>query len=280
MTRDTTAWHSDPAVEAGFAAAYAPEQPAEPADAWEYAGSAPAPTAGEDVGGTAPDGGPEDVPAAADALPRPAVAVPLTRDGLRARAPEPEALSPLRALTGAAVAVAGVALGIGTLLWATDGAPADDPVVGSLAQSDRLGDVGLEEGPEAVAPPAAPSPAAVAPTATQAPVPAQPTPAPAQQPPPADVAPAVAPLTVLNNSQITGLADRAAARFRAGGWPIRQTGNLRGRIRATTVYYAPGQEAQARELARAFRGIERVLPRLDGLPGRGLTVVVTRDFPA
>jgi ABC-type sulfate transport system substrate-binding protein len=88
------------------------------------------------------------------------------------------------------------------------------------------------------------------------------------------------PVTVLNNSRRTGLAAQAAARFEAGGWPVRETGNFTGRIRETTLYYAPGQESAARSFARTFRGIGRVLPRFDRLPGRGLTVVLTRDFPA
>ena len=37
------------------------------------------------------------------------------------------------------------------------------------------------------------------------------------------------------------------------------------------------QRQQAREVAAAF-GIPRVLPRFAGLPGSGLTVVVTRDL--
>ena len=78
----------------------------------------------------------------------------------------------------------------------------------------------------------------------------------------------------------TGLAAVAAERFAAGGWPVREVGSLGGRIRATTVYYDAGQEDSARAFAATFRGIERVLPRIEGLPGRGLVVVVTRDFPA
>jgi hypothetical protein len=86
------------------------------------------------------------------------------------------------------------------------------------------------------------------------------------------------PLLVLNNSRLDGLADRAAADFRSGGWTVRGTGNFRGRIAATTVYYEPGQEASARRLAAQFSKVLRVLPRFAGLPGSGLTVVVTRDY--
>ena len=69
-------------------------------------------------------------------------------------------------------------------------------------------------------------------------------------------------------------------RFEDGGWPVRETGNYTGRLAMTTLYFAPGQQAAAQSFARTFRGIERVLPRFDRLPGEGLTVVLTRDFPA
>lgn len=84
-------------------------------------------------------------------------------------------------------------------------------------------------------------------------------------------------LTVLNNSRIPRLAEQAAVRYRAAGWPVGVVGSFRGRIVATTVYYAPGGREQAREVAARF-GVPRVLPRFAGLPGFGLTVVVTRDL--
>ncbi len=87
------------------------------------------------------------------------------------------------------------------------------------------------------------------------------------------------PLTVLNNSRITGLARRAAVQFARGGWRVAAVGNLAGRVAVTTVYYGPGQQASARALAAQFR-IVRVRPRFTGLPGSGLTVVVTSGFPA
>lgn len=94
---------------------------------------------------------------------------------------------------------------------------------------------------------------------------------------PAQAAPEL-PLLVLNNSRIHGLATRAAAELRAGGWPVRGTGNFRGRVEMTTVYYAPGEEASARRLVADFPKVRRVAPRFPGLPGSGLTVVVTRDW--
>ena len=97
--------------------------------------------------------------------------------------------------------------------------------------------------------------------------------------PPVTRSASVLPVTVLNNSRVSGLADRAAARLRAGGWPTPVVGNFTGRVERTSVYWAPGQQASAVRLARQF-GIARVAPRFAGLPGRGLTLVVTRDYRA
>jgi cytoskeletal protein RodZ len=104
--------------------------------------------------------------------------------------------------------------------------------------------------------------------------------APPASEPPATAQPAVAkvPVTVLNNSRRNGLGREVAAEVHAKGWPIAQVGNYRGRLAVTTVFYAPGQLPQARELAREFPQIKRIEPRFAGLPGHGLTLVVTRDW--
>ena len=101
-------------------------------------------------------------------------------------------------------------------------------------------------------------------------------------PPPRTVAPR-APLTVLNNSTINRLADRAAAEAQGRGWQVAQVGNFAGRLAVTTVYFTPGDsagQAAARELAREFPQIEQVLPRYAGLPPTpaGIVLVVTRDW--
>jgi len=149
--------------------------------------------------------------------------------------------------------------------------------------------------------PAGPAPGAVAeptsvPTSaalTSPPIPTSPAPsspssspastaaAPPVSQPPATQPPAVPrlPVTVLNNSRRQGLAAHVATQVRAAGWPVRRTGNFTGRIAETTLYYAPGQRAAARDLAAAMSQIRRVLPRFAGLPGSGLTLVVTRDWP-
>ncbi|MDQ1694712.1 MAG: hypothetical protein QOJ03_65 [Frankiaceae bacterium] len=123
----------------------------------------------------------------------------------------------------------------------------------------------------------------VTPTRTHTPTPT-PTPtrtAPVEEPS-ATTTPAVAkaPVTVLNNSRRSGLASRAAAQLSSGGWRIAEVGNFTGRIPVSTVYYVPGQKAVAQNLAHQFPAIQRVHPRFSGLPGSGLTLVVTREWPA
>ena len=105
---------------------------------------------------------------------------------------------------------------------------------------------------------------------------------PVEEPPATATAAAVArlPVTVLNNSRESGLAHRAAGQLSAGGWQIKLVGNFTGRIPVSTVYYAPGQEPVAERLARQFSAVQRVHPRFEGLPGSGLTLVVTREWPA
>ena len=88
------------------------------------------------------------------------------------------------------------------------------------------------------------------------------------------------PVTVLNNSRRSGLAHRAAAQVANGGWPIKLIGNFTGRIAVSTIYYAHGQKPVAEAFAHQFSAVQRVLPRFHGLPGSGLTLVVTREWPA
>lgn len=193
------------------------------------------------------------------APPPPPVADLETLRPVEAPAAEPGEVSRSRAVLGALLAVVGVALGISALFLLRDDDPTAGPTVG-------LPTATLSAQPSAT-PTSAPTPTA-RPTSTAVVTTA----------PPAVVQAPVLPVTVLNNSRVTGLAKTAARRFDAGGWPIAGTGNYsRGVIAETTVYYASGQRASAQRFARQF-GIDRVLPRFAGLPGKGLTVVLTRDF--
>jgi hypothetical protein len=216
-------------------------------------------------------------------------------------ATSPTRLSPARALAGAVVSVAGVLLGVGTLLWVTDDpskgpgptvraepAPlAQDPPLETESEPAPLPSALLHPSvvvsASAVPAPVAPSPPSPAVPAPVVPAPVVPSPTPPAAPQPSAGAgrrSLVVPITVLNNSKETGLAERAAARFDRGGWPIALTGNFRGQIPVTTVYYDPGLEASARAFAADFRGIARVRPRFATLPARGVVVVLTREFSA
>ena len=87
-------------------------------------------------------------------------------------------------------------------------------------------------------------------------------------------------MSVLNNSRRSGLAHEVAAQVAAKGWPVAKVGNFTGRVPVSTLYYAPGQLASAQRLAAAMPPIQRVRPRFSGLPTSGLTLVVTREWPA
>ena len=91
---------------------------------------------------------------------------------------------------------------------------------------------------------------------------------------------AVLPVSVLNNSRRAGLAHRVASQVATQGWPVAKVGNFTGRVRVSTLYYGPGQLATAQRLAASMPAIQRVLPRFSGLPTTGLTLVVTREWPA
>jgi len=190
----------------------------------------------------------------------------------RRRGAAPPEGGPLRAVAGAGVAVVGVLLGVGALLWMSEDPQSGSPVV---AAAPAPADVAPGGAPPVPGPLVTPRPRA-SPAAPAAPAPPAPPVAVPATPRPAAPAPGP-PLTVLNNSRYHDLAERAAARFRGGGWPVAVTGQFTGRLRASTVYYLSGQQAVAQRLAARF-GLPRVLPRFAGLPGQGLTVVVTRDY--
>jgi hypothetical protein len=188
---------------------------------------------------------------------------PVTSYDAEPRLPAPhegESVGPARAVAGAVIAVAGVALAIGALLFVGKDEPKGTPT--------------------AALPTAAPTHAPTkAPTPTPTPTPVAT--APPVMTPPTTAQARVIPVAVLNNSRVSRLAHRAAVRFRAGGWPVPTEGNYRGLVSRTTIYYAAGQQASAERFAAQF-GIPRVLPRsaLPGLPTSGTTVVITRDYRA
>jgi hypothetical protein len=93
------------------------------------------------------------------------------------------------------------------------------------------------------------------------------------------LASARAPVAVLNNSRITGLAAQAAEQLRAKQWNVIAIGNLQQLTPETTVYFPPGRKLAAEHLAHDFGQIRRVLPNsAGGFHARHLTLVVTRDW--
>lgn len=91
-----------------------------------------------------------------------------------------------------------------------------------------------------------------------------------------------APLTVLNASDIAGLAGNARDAFEAEGWTVQEVGNLAdaGGLEQSTVYYPDGdQDAQAaaENLASQFSELAAE-PAPDGLGYSGVVVVLTGDW--
>jgi len=89
------------------------------------------------------------------------------------------------------------------------------------------------------------------------------------------------PLIVLNNTNRTGLADTAKARFQAGGWTVTSTGNLVNNIISTCAYYdpnTPGAQDAAAALRAQFPAIKRTAPKFSELPAGPIVVVLTTDY--
>ncbi|GEL22565.1 hypothetical protein PSU4_15190 [Pseudonocardia sulfidoxydans NBRC 16205] len=90
-----------------------------------------------------------------------------------------------------------------------------------------------------------------------------------------------APVRVYNNSNISGLAERARTDFESAGWNVTEARNYsEGIIPTSTVYYRPGtaEQGAADALARQF-GM-RSEPRFSGIEDAtpGIIVIVTKDF--
>ena len=79
---------------------------------------------------------------------------------------------------------------------------------------------------------------------------------------------------VYNNSGIAGLAERTAGRAAGAGWQVVGSDNWYGTIPASTVYYPPRLQAQARLLGRDL-GINRLRPAIAPMRFDRLTVILT-----
>ncbi|MGY1739203.1 MULTISPECIES: LytR C-terminal domain-containing protein [unclassified Blastococcus] len=93
------------------------------------------------------------------------------------------------------------------------------------------------------------------------------------------------PVTVLNATQVTGLAGRIADVLAADGWPTADTGAYDGGdVPVTTVYYPPGDEAgrqSAQQMVEAHPEVVALAERFFEVPGAaadGLVVVAAGDW--
>jgi hypothetical protein len=190
-------------------------------------------------------------------------------------------------LVGALLAVAGVALLVIGLITLRGHSPDQNRPPGAAPGPSSSASRSTTASPTPSSAPATPSGTTTANPTTANPTTADPTtanptsagPTTAPAPPPA----ARAPLTVLNNSKVHGLAERVADEARGRGWPVSLVGNFAGRLPVTTIYFTPGDSAgekAARQFASEFPAVDRVLPRYDGLPPTpaGIVLVVTRDW--
>lgn len=82
---------------------------------------------------------------------------------------------------------------------------------------------------------------------------------------------------VYNNSNISGLAGRAAAKVDAAGWKVVGSDNWRGTIPASTVYYPQRLERAAKLLGKDL-GVKRLKPAVAPMRLDRLTVILTPDF--
>ena len=81
---------------------------------------------------------------------------------------------------------------------------------------------------------------------------------------------------VFNNSHISGLAGRVAARAGHAGWQVLGSDNWYGTIPTSTVYFPPRLEAAGRLLALDL-GIHRTMPAVAPMRFDRLTVILTGE---
>ena len=81
-------------------------------------------------------------------------------------------------------------------------------------------------------------------------------------------------VVVFNNSNVTGLAGKVAARASQIGWQVVGSDNWYGTIPASTVYY-PQRLEKAGKLLALDLGIQRTAPAVDPMRLDRLTVILT-----
>jgi hypothetical protein len=186
---------------------------------------------------------------------------------------QPRLGPPLRSRSlGAILSVAGVALLVIGLITLRGRPPEGRPPGAAPGSSTTAS-------PSRSGPPGTPTTQSSGPAGTQPP----PTSPPAAATTPAGPTAPRAPLTVLNNSRVSGLGEQVADQARRKEWRVAQVGNFAGRIPVSTIYFTPGDaagERAAQQFAAEFPAVRRVFPRYVGLPATpaGIVLVVTRDW--
>ncbi len=153
-------------------------------------------------------------------------------------------------------------------------------VVGLVLYS--LGDRSvIEVADQALLPPAAtssPTPAATSPAPDPSPS-AQESPSLQVRPRPSD-ATSRAPVDVLNQTTVPGLAARAAQAIEDSGWEVATVGNTSLGAPATTLYVPAGLEDAAQAFLDDFDALTRERPAFAGLPVDVLTLVLAEPDAA
>lgn len=107
-----------------------------------------------------------------------------------------------------------------------------------------------------------------------------PSPSPAPSPTPEPSPTPKGPVQVLNGTTTRGLAASAAEELEQAGYEIAGLGNAASQYERTTVFFQPGHEALANEIA-AFLGADVIEPAPDSLQNEiPVTVVLGDDFEA
>jgi hypothetical protein len=83
-----------------------------------------------------------------------------------------------------------------------------------------------------------------------------------------------APVAVLNNTTIQGLAATYSAKVRAAGWANVTIGNWRGSIAGNTIYFPPQLAEQAKLLGDDL-GIGRIVPSIAPMRTDRLTIILS-----
>jgi hypothetical protein len=94
---------------------------------------------------------------------------------------------------------------------------------------------------------------------------------------PAATADRTLPVSVLNSTSTSGLAAKAAGRLKTAGWAIRSTGNYRGGVSGTTVFYGRASLRATAEAVAADLGVGAVSESADFGASR-VTVVLAGDY--